>query len=264
MNATPQSATPPHSSPSTRWPWPSLIAHRGGGRFAPENTLAAMQTGYEHGFCMVEYDVKLSRDGALILLHDDTIDRTSSGSGSATSLTLAELGNFDFGSWHHASFNDEPIPVLEAVARYTLARNMCSNIEIKPSAGEEALTGEQVARAAQALWSEAPLPPLLSSFSEAALAAAQRAAPQLPRALLIEGAVPSDWLARLRRLDCIGLNLDDEYVTQDLVEAVVASGHTVAVWTVNCRDRARTLLDWGCQAIVTDELEKVGTQALGL
>ena len=63
------------------WPWPAFIAHRGGGRLAPENTLAAIRTGAAAGFGMVEFDVKLSSDGMLFLLHDDTVDRTSDGRG---------------------------------------------------------------------------------------------------------------------------------------------------------------------------------------
>ena len=80
----------------SEWPYPSLIAHRGAGKQAPENTLSAMRLGAKHGFKMVEFDVKLSQDGAAILLHDDTIDRTSNAQGLASSYTLAELLNFDF------------------------------------------------------------------------------------------------------------------------------------------------------------------------
>lgn len=239
------------------WKWPRLIAHRGGGTLAPENTLAAFRLGHTHGYSMMEYDVKLSQDNVPILLHDDTIQRTSNGKGSAAKLSIIDLLEYDFGSWHSAAYAGEPIPTLHAIAAYTIANGLHSNIEIKPAAGTDAETGHGVARAAQRLWNAAALPPLLSSFSEAALAAAQRTAPELPRALLIEGPVPRDWQARVDRLGCIGLNLDHKHVSEALVRDVTAAGYTLAVWTVNDPARVWQLLQWGCHAVVTDMIATI-------
>lgn len=237
-----------------QWPYPSLIAHRGAGRHAPENTLAAFRLGARHGFKMMEYDVKLSRDGVALLLHDDTLDRTSNAHGNAADLTWAELAAVDAGSWHGADYAGEPIPALHAIAAFTQAHGICSNIEIKPHTGLEAETGKQVARLARKLWADAALPPLLSSFSETALQAALQEAPELPRALLIEKEVPPDWHDRAQRLECCGLNLNHRYTTQTLVDQIRKAGYTLAIWTVNDSARARELLDWGCDAIVTDEI----------
>src|SRR5205085_12030526 len=87
-----------------RWPYPRYAAHRGAGKLAPENTLAAMRVGYAHGYRMVEFDVKLSADGVPSLLHDDTLDRTPSGRGPAGALTWSHLANLDAGSWHSKAF----------------------------------------------------------------------------------------------------------------------------------------------------------------
>lgn len=239
------------------WPWPALIAHRGGGKLAPENTLASMRMGAHKGFTMVEFDVKLSQDGVLFLMHDDTVDRTSDGHGIASSLDWKAISAMDFGSWHSAEYAGEPAPTLCAVARSTRAHGVHSNIEIKPTTGFEAETGRAVALAAAQLWQGASLPPLLSSFSETALEAARSAAPDLPRALLIEGAVPADWHARMRGLGCIGLNIDTRHAERELVRAVRTQGATLAVWTVNDVARARELFDWGCQAVFTDALDDV-------
>ncbi|MGB3289916.1 MAG: glycerophosphodiester phosphodiesterase [Burkholderiaceae bacterium] len=243
--------------PSTAWPYPQLIAHRGAGRYAPENTLASMRLGAEHGFRMMEYDVKLSRDGIAILLHDDKVDRTSNGKGNAADKTLAELSQLDFGAWHSRDYAGEPIPTLYSIAAYTRANGIRSNIEIKPHTGQEAETGKQVARLARELWTGADLPPLLSSFSETALEAALAEAPELPRALLIAKDVPPDWQDRAKRLQCVGLNLNHKYTTQAIVQAVRDAGYTLAIWTVNDTARARELLDWGCNAIVTDEIKTI-------
>lgn len=246
---------------STPWYWPALVAHRGGGTLAPENTLAAFRAGHAQGFKMMEYDVKLSSDGVPILLHDDTIGRTSNGTGLAAELTIADLLHHDFGAWHSVAYAGEPIPSLYAIAAYTLAHDVCSNIEIKPSPGTEAETGYRVACVAHELWRAAKLPPLISSFSEVALAAAKDAAPELPRALLIEADVPADWQSRVERLQCTGLNLNHKHVTQALAHEITSAGYTLAVWTVNDLARAQQLLNWGCHAIVTDHIATINPAA---
>lgn len=246
------------------WCWPALVAHRGGGLLAPENTLSAFRVGHANGYRMMEYDVKLSADNIPILLHDDTIDRTSDGVGAAADMTLARLLEHDFGAWHSAMHAGEAIPTLYAIAAYTRIHNLHSNIEIKPCPGREALTGTVVASAARRLWSHAPLPPLISSFSEDALAAARDAAPELPRALLIKAELPADWPERLQYLKCKGLNLNHRYLTQDLVGEITAMGYSLAAWTVNDLNRARELLSWGCHAVVTDHIGMITPQALGM
>ena len=238
----------------TEWPYPKLVAHRGGGNKAPENTLAAFRKGAACGFLMMEYDVKLSADDVPILLHDDTLDRTSTGTGRAGELRYAELARHDFGSWHSPAYAGEPLPTLYSIAAYTRANGISSNIEIKPTPGMESHTGERIALLARRLWEGATLPPLLSSFSEAALQAALEAAPELPRALLIEKEVPQDWPERVKRLQCLGLNLNHKYTGKALVEQIKAAGLTLAIWTVNDIARAKELIDWGCDAIVTDEV----------
>lgn len=246
------------------WPWPAFIAHRGGGRLAPENTLAAMRAGAAAGFGMVEFDVKLSGDGMPFLLHDDTVDRTSDGHGLASELDWRALGRMDFGGWHGPDFAGEPAPSLYAVARYTRAHGIHSNVEIKPTTGHEAETGAAVAREVARLWAGTGLPPLLSSFSETALEAARAAEPGLPRALLIEGPVPADWRARQQGLGCVGLNIDTLHADEAAVRDILDQGATLAVWTVDDPARARTLFGWGCHAVFTDALDRVRAGAPGL
>ncbi|MER1967268.1 glycerophosphodiester phosphodiesterase [Castellaniella sp. GW247-6E4] len=243
----------------TPWPYPALIAHRGGGRHAPENTLSALRTGAAYGYRMMEYDVKLSADEVPILLHDDTVDRTSDGRGAAACLDWRALAELDCGAWHGPAFAGEPLTTLYAAARYTLANDLCSNIEIKPSPGAETHTGARIAELAAHLWRGAARPPLLSSFSEAALRAAREAAPGLPRALLIDGPVPSDWHARAHSLGCIGLHIDHRHAQRDVVADILGRGCALAVWTVNDAARASELFAWGCHALFTDALETLKT-----
>lgn len=242
---------------SSPWPWPALVAHRGGGILAPENTLAGFRVGQSNGYRMMEYDVKLSADNVPILLHDDSIDRTSDGSGTAATMTLADLLHHDYGGWHAAMYAGEPLPTLYSIAAFCRANRLHSNIEIKPCPGRDAITGSIVAATARALWKGASLAPLLSSFSEEALAAARDTAPELPRALLIENELPDDWQARVQRLGCIGLNLNHNILTAARVQEIVTRGYTLATWTVNDVTRAQLLLDWGCHAVVTDQIGKI-------
>ncbi|WP_019939266.1 glycerophosphodiester phosphodiesterase [Bordetella sp. FB-8] len=248
------------TSPLASWPYPAHIAHRGGGKLAPENTLAAMRAGKQHGYRMFEFDVKLSRDGVAVLLHDDDLDRTTDGHGPAGDKTYAELAQLDAGSWHSPDYAGEPVPTFAAAARYAIANGIACNVEIKPCPGRDAQTGEAVARLTQALWAGMHRQPLLSSFSEEALAAAQATAPELPRALLVE-AVSDDWLARLRKYDCVGLNINQRDASPELIGAVHEAGYRIAAWTVNDPDRARLLFSWGMDALFTDQLALIAPTA---
>src|SRR6185295_8056488 len=196
------------------WPYPRLIAHRGAGNVAPENTLTAMRVGHAHGYRMVEFDVKLTGDNVSFLLHDATLERTTSGHGRADALVWRELSRLDAGGWHSAKYAGEPLPTLASIARWARAHSVACNIEIKPVPGRERETGSAVALDASNLWRDTEVPPLLSSFSEDALAAAGDAAPSLPRALLVHD-VPDNWLDRLERLACVALAADHRSLTAE-------------------------------------------------
>ena len=96
----------------SHWPYPHIVAHRGGGKLAPENTLAAIDTGARYGHTMIEFDAKLSKDGQIFLLHDDNLERTSNGWGVAGELAWNDLLKVDAGSWYSGEFKGEPLPEL--------------------------------------------------------------------------------------------------------------------------------------------------------
>ena len=238
------------------WPYPRFAAHRGAGNLAPENTLAAMRVGYAHGYRMVEFDVKLSSDGVAFLLHDDTLDRTTDGCGRADALPWAELAKLDAGGWHSAAYAGEPLPTLRAVARWAIANGVACNIEIKPVPGRERDTGAAVALDARALWRDASIPPLLSSFSEEALATARTAVPELQRALLLER-IPPDWNERLARLGCIAIDADYRELDAGMVSAALNAGYQVLTYTANDPRVVAELVAWGVDAIITDAVDVI-------
>src|SRR3954454_22287764 len=111
------------------WPYPRWIAHRGAGKLAPENTLAAFRVGAAHGYRAFECDVRLSADGVPFLLHDDTLQRTTSAGGLASDLPWARLARLDAGAWHGPAFVGEPLPSLETNADYVIENGFALNIE---------------------------------------------------------------------------------------------------------------------------------------
>ena len=235
-----------------------IIAHRGGGTLAPENTLAGLREAHRRGFGAVEFDVMLAAQEAPVLMHDDTLERTTNGRGAVPDATVAELARLDAGTWRDQAFAGEPVPDFNAAASLCLQLDLFCNVEIKPWApgGETvaARTGELVAAACARLWRQAPARVLLSSFSAGALAAARASAPQVPRAYLFD-AVPMNWRDDLERLDCVGLHCNAKKLTAGTARAVKADGFGLMCWTVNDPALADTLFSWGVDAICTDRLD---------
>jgi glycerophosphoryl diester phosphodiesterase len=238
------------------WPYPRVVAHRGGGTLAPENTLAGLRTGGQLGLKMVEFDAKLSADDVVFLLHDDNVDRTSNGHGPAAQMDYASIAALDAGNWFGAAFSGERMPTLDEVAGACLQYGLAANIEIKPCPGREAVTGSVVAQQAARLWGGHRAPPLLSSFSYDALRAARDAQPALPRGLLFSS-LPHDWREQSKSLDCVSLHLNHRALTESLVREIKAEGLRILVYTVNELSRARELAAWGVDAICTDRIDEI-------
>nr|WP_315239212.1 glycerophosphodiester phosphodiesterase [uncultured Albidiferax sp.] len=236
------------------WPYPRWIAHRGAGKLAPENTLAAFRLGAQHGYRMFECDVKLSADGVPFLLHDDTLERTSTGHGIAGTQPFSTLAQLDAGSWHSRGQAGEPIPTLDNIAAFCQRNSLFLNIEIKPSPDTDRLTGEKVADAAARLWQGLAVPPLLTSFSVASLEGAQAAQPGLPRGLLLD-TLWDGWLPAAQRLGCIAIVCDHALWTAETVAQVKAAGLRSASYTVNDAAAVQRLTALGTDAIITDRID---------
>jgi glycerophosphoryl diester phosphodiesterase len=236
-------------------PWPLWIAHRGAGKLAPENTLAAFRLGAQHGYRAFECDVKLSADGVPFLLHDATLERTTDAKGTAGERTWAELARLDAGRWHSAAYAGEPLPRLDAIAAFCHDGGHALNIEIKPTPGVEAHTGCVVAGAAQRLWAGRAPPPLLSSFSPTALEGARDAAPALPRALLID-TFSDGWFEQAQALGCVAVVANWRLLDAALVQRLHGAGLWAMCYTVNEPSAARQLLEWGLDALITDTVDR--------
>ncbi|MEK9723172.1 MAG: glycerophosphodiester phosphodiesterase [Rhodospirillaceae bacterium] len=235
---------------------PRVIGHRGAAGHAPENTLASIRKAAELGATWVEFDVKLSADGVPVLCHDDTLERTTDGRGRVAARTARELARLDAGGWFDPAFAGEPLPTLDAALAQLAALGLGANVEIKPCPGREAETGYVAAAALAADWPSSLPEPLISSFSTAALNAAAGAAPAIPRALLVYG-VPVDWRGMVDDLRCVALHAQSRRLRRATAKAALATGMALRVYTVNRPGRARQLMGWGVDAIITDYPDRI-------
>lgn len=249
------------------WFYPKIIAHRGGGALAPENTLAAMRCGLAHGFHAVEFDVMLSADSVPVLMHDPEFGRTVSGRGKISDATAGALSALDAGSWFGSEFTGEPVPTYEQVVNFCKANRIWMNVEIKPAPGFEIETGRVVAEYTRRLFSmelasceqqaDTAALPLFSSFSMDALAAAKTAAPGIPRGFLVD-VIPPDWLDQLRMLDAVALHTNHKYLLPEKARAIKQAGYGLLCYTVNTPARATEILGWGVDALCTDRIDLIG------
>lgn len=244
------------------WPYPRWIAHRGAGKLAPENTLAAFRLGASHGYRMFECDVKLSSDGVPFLMHDATLHRTTNaraklGVGSSAvggDHPWGSLSQLDAGSWHARAFAGEPMPTLEHIAAYCIRNGFFLNIEIKPTPGLERHTGEVVAQTAAKLWHGVAVPPLLTSFDPEALDGAQAVQPELPRGLLLD-TLWKGWLETALALDCQAIVCNHALWDRSSVTQAQSAGFRTLSYTVNDEWAAQRLIDLGTDGIITDRVD---------
>ncbi len=245
------------------WRYPKVLAHRGGGTLAPENTLAGLRRGMQAGFRAIEFDVMLARDGMPVVMHDPFLGRTVSGSGHVYDYDALELAAMDAGSWFGRAYEGEPVPLFVEFAQFCKAHGVWMNIELKPAPGYEIETGGVVARIAAAMFADEieagqlARAPLLSSFSQLALESAREVAPQLPRACLMSE-LPPDWERRARDVDAVAIHASHRHLAPQQAREVKAAGFGLFCYTVNEPARAAELLAWGVDAFCTDRIDLIG------
>ena len=234
---------------------PRVIGHRGAADAAPENTLESFAEAKRQGALWVEYDAKLTADDAVILLHDDTVDRTSNGTGLAAQKTLAEMKALDAGSWRGANWAGARIPTLAETLSRLDALGLGSNIEIKPCPGRERETARGIVTELRRIWGgKTPASgklPLVSSFAYESLGEVREMAPELPLGLLLEDD-PADWRQQAERIQAVSVHCWDQKLTAAWAREIKAAGYGLLVYTVNDVDLARRLFGWGVDAVFTD------------
>ncbi|HEU0118836.1 MAG TPA: glycerophosphodiester phosphodiesterase [Alphaproteobacteria bacterium] len=235
---------------------PPVIAHRGVRTKAPENTLAAFKEIPASGATWLETDIKLTHDGMPILMHDDTLDRTTNGKGAVADMTWADMQRLDAGSWFDPSFAGERVATLAELLRYANTYHLHVNLELKPCPGRTQATTMVALIEAAKVWPQDNPPPLISSFDTDALIIAGRLHPGWPRGLLLD-AWRDDWQQVVKDCDASAIGLADELVTKQRVAKLVESHVPILVYTVNDPLRAKELLHWGVRAVFSDNPQAI-------
>ncbi|MEQ8603295.1 MAG: glycerophosphodiester phosphodiesterase family protein [Marivibrio sp.] len=230
---------------------PRLIAHRGLSAEAPENTLPAFEAAAAAGFTWVEFDVMLSADGVAMVIHDESLKRTTGAKGRVSETAAADLQRLDAGSWFGSQFVGARIPTLAETLAALTRLGLGANVEIKPAKGHEEETGETVAAQLAADWPKSLPPPVVSSFSEAALRAAHSTHPAHDYAPLFER-IPDDWAARMQAVGATALHCNAKRLTKRRAEEVTQSGAAVRCYTVNEAAQSATLYSQGVSTLFCD------------
>jgi glycerophosphoryl diester phosphodiesterase len=233
-------------------PFPVVFAHRGDSAHAPENTLAAFTMAAEVGAPAIEFDVKLSADGRVIVIHDQTVDRTTDGRGDVRRLPLAALRDLDAGARFADSFRGERIPTLEEVFE-TVGSRLYMNVELTNYATPLDHLVPEVVKLVKKFGLEQRV--LFSSFFPNNLLKAAQLLPEARRGLLA-WAGWMGWPARAFgfRSNVYGaLHPHLSNATLGLVNRVHAAGKRVHVWTVNAPDDIKRLVDLGVDGLFTDD-----------
>jgi glycerophosphoryl diester phosphodiesterase len=226
-------------------PW--VIAHRGASGHAPENTLAAFQRAVELGATFIETDLRLTRDGRFVAIHDSTLPRTTNGNGTVHDFTLEELRKLDAGLWFDRGFAGERIPTLEEIMEFSRKQDVVFYLELKYD--EAWGMDHTLARALQKAENTART--IVISFDPSALVPLRKLDPSIMLGLLMEEAKPGCVQA------AVGLGARQlcprfTSVTPDLVEEAHRADLHVVTWTPNHAEEMRAMISAGVDGIMTD------------
>jgi glycerophosphoryl diester phosphodiesterase len=231
---------------------PTIFAHRGARAYAPENTLAAFNLAVQQGADGIEFDVQLSADGKVVVIHDKTVDRTTDGRGKISELHLDTLKQLDAGAFFDSAFRGERIPTLSEVFQ-TVGQKILMNIELKNEYFSWDSLPDRVAEIVNDHKVEQRV--IFSSYNPIALIKIKGILPKIPCALLAHGGAKGklecSWGYKI--LGCQALNPPLSSVTEALVQKVHASGKRIYPYTANIPDEINRLLTLGVDGIITDD-----------
>jgi glycerophosphoryl diester phosphodiesterase len=222
-----------------------VMAHRGASASAPENTLIAYKKAIEMGADWAELDVRQTKDGAVVLMHDKTVHRTTGVKGFVWDFTLEELKKLEAGSWFGEEFGGEPIPTLAEVIRAVKGR-MKLNIEVKISENEPGIAQKVIDIVRSEDFSKNCM---ITSFDKATVKTFKAIAPDLPTGLIFDKEYRMDVFEGNWEI----LSSNYELVDSTFMRLARDSGKKVYAWTVNEREEMLRLIGLGVDGIITDK-----------
>jgi glycerophosphoryl diester phosphodiesterase len=228
-----------------------VIGHRGAAGCAPENTLAALHKAKELDCRWIEFDVRLTADSQLILLHDARLERTTDGRGKAALMPLDGVRRYDAGYRFGDDYRGERVPTLVEAIEVLGELGIGANIELKATRRRAAETGAATAALLSRMWPRDLPEPLISSFLEEALSEVRACNPSIARGALFRD-VPDNWRVRAEKLGCATIHADHRRLHPALVAEIREAGYALLAYTVNDAVRARTLFGWGVTSVFSD------------
>lgn len=226
-----------------------ILAHRGASAYAPENTLEAFRLAMEQGADGIELDVQMTKDGELVVIHDETIDRVSNGNGAVRDYTLEELKQFSVSN-HFEQYPDVKIPTLREVLELVKPGTMEINIELKTGIYWYPQIEQKVLELVKEEGMEERI--IYSSFNHYSVQKIRELSPEAETAYLI-GDVMLDVADYTRNTGIKGLHPALFHVKMaDFLKEYKESGIALRVWTVNDKDQIRWLIDEGVDAVITN------------
>jgi glycerophosphoryl diester phosphodiesterase len=227
-------------------------AHRGASAVAPENTIAAFRAARDQGATWVELDVALLADGTPVVIHDVTLDRTTTGKGSLGAIVAADLAAIDAGGWFAPEFRGEKLSTLPEVLAALGALGLNVNVEIKQHAHHKSLT--QLAETVHNCLRDRPpgVRVMISSFDADCLKAMHRLDPDYELAMLWSE-LPSDWLDQVGAIPANAIHLNYRALTFGVLDRARERGVTVRTWTCNDPSQMAPFWDAGLGGVITDD-----------
>ncbi|NMO96504.1 glycerophosphodiester phosphodiesterase [Paenibacillus lemnae] len=225
------------------------FAHRGSSAICPENTMAAFHKALEQGATGIETDVQMSRDGRLVLIHDEMLNRTTSGKGLVKDHSWSEIGQLDAGSWFHEDFQGEKVPSLEQLLDFTRDKGTIVNIELKNGVVLYPGLEERVIECVRQYGMEERV--IISSFNHYALVKCKALAPEISTGILYMEGLYEVW-DYAQTVGADALHAFKYAVLPEWVEQARSKGLVYHPFTVNDAKEMMHLMQAGVAGIITD------------
>jgi len=226
-----------------------VIAHRGASKISPENTMIAFRRAIEVGADAIETDVQLTKDGHLVLIHDERVNRTTNGTGWVKDYTLQQLRQLDTGSWFSKTYQGEKIPTIDEFFDLIRPTNMWINVEMKNGLVNYPGIEEKLIRKIR----EYQLTPrvVVSSFNHYSLLKFRHLAPDMNTAVLYMSAILEPW-AYAKRIGANGIHPYKDLVTKRLIDQAHQFGMTVCPFTIDDQKEMKELINLGVDGIMSN------------
>jgi glycerophosphoryl diester phosphodiesterase len=226
---------------------PLIFAHRGAAGQAPENTLASFRLALEQHCDVIELDIHLSKDNQIVVCHDESVTRTSNGSGLIRGMTAAEIKKLDAGSWFDPKFAEEKMPLLSEVFEL-VPSEIGINIELKKDYGGQLQLLIELVRHYNRMDSV-----IFSSFDHKLLYRLKQMTPEAKVSLVYDCKM-FDPVQMIRHFgeDIYSIHANYLMIDKEDIAAVRQNGQHVIVWTCNRAEEIKTLFDMGVSGVITD------------